>query len=652
MAYDRHASRYGRILLVLLMFGGFGMIGAAWWYYVLQRSAVEQDAYRQLAAITETKARQVENWRAERIGDGHVLRSAPVMSQVIAVLKGNNARARNALTELLVAMEREFLYSNATVLDAKGQPVLQLHSDASESKELKPVLDSATRTQTIVLSPLYRSSSSQQLSMTLMVPVPGGGGLAMNIDPQRFLFPYVRTWPLTSASAETELVAAEGDWVYYLSELRHRTGAGAPVKRSLKDLRLPPAEQRRKGWRLNDYRGVPVLAVSQGIAGSDWVLISKVDTAEVFEPVRRLFWEMAVVMAMIVIAILTGAGLVWRGEQLRAYAERKALVGHFNSLTKYANDIIFLADESGMIVEANERALQTYGYSQVELMGMRIADLQETAAPGMGAEEHEEGDRFESLHRTKNGRLFSVDVSSRAIAVEGLRYTQSIIRDISDRVRAEREARELSSRLINAQEEERSRIARELHDDLSQQVAAVSIGMSNLKRQISSGKPEAAEHSDRIQQKLVRIANCIRDISHQLHPALLEHSGLLAALRTCCSEFNSMTGIRAPLDAKGSLEDVSKLVALSMFRITQEALRNVAKHAGATEVSVQIIREESGLVLSIKDNGSGFDVPNAEAAKGLGLISIKERVRLLGGTLSIQSTSGVGTVLTVSCKLS
>src|ERR1039457_6009589 len=127
---------------------------------------------------------------------------------------------------------------------------------------------------------------------------------------------------------------------------------------------------------------------------------------------------------------------------------------------------------------------------------------------------------------------------------------------------AEREIMALSERLINAQEEERTRLARELHDDLSQQIAALSIGMSNLKRQMPPEQVEAREQSARIQQKLVQVAESIRRLSHELHPAVLEHSGLGAALRDYCSEFGLLTNIRVTCKTDGAFEGVPPAVAL------------------------------------------------------------------------------------------
>lgn len=212
---------------------------------------------------------------------------------------------------------------------------------------------------------------------------------------------------------------------------------------------------------------------------------------------------------------------------------------------------------------------------------------------------------------------------------------------------AEREISKLSARLITAQEEERSRIARELHDDLSQQVAALSIAMGNLKRQIPNQEPDVRGQSDRIQQKLVQFAESLRRLSHQLHPAVLEHSGLASAVRAYCDEFGVLTGIRVSFRTEGSFDHVPASTALGLYRIAQEALQNVAKHANAQDAEVALRYSEGQLCLTIADRGAGMELHPAQAPAGLGLVSIKERTRLIGGTVEILSRPNHGTTITV-----
>ncbi|MFY9723883.1 MAG: sensor histidine kinase [Bryobacteraceae bacterium] len=212
---------------------------------------------------------------------------------------------------------------------------------------------------------------------------------------------------------------------------------------------------------------------------------------------------------------------------------------------------------------------------------------------------------------------------------------------------AERRIKALTGRLMNAQEEERARIARELHDDLSQQIAALSIAMGNLKQHIPEEQADARAQGDRIHQTLVHVSETVRRISHELHPALLHYSGLGVALQSYCEEFEALTGVQASLTFEGEFEGVPSAAALCIYRIAQEALQNVAKHAKVNTAAVELRHSDGVLSLIVSDTGVGIEPGRAEAADGLGLVSIQERIRLVGGNVEITSKPNQGTTITV-----
>jgi len=212
---------------------------------------------------------------------------------------------------------------------------------------------------------------------------------------------------------------------------------------------------------------------------------------------------------------------------------------------------------------------------------------------------------------------------------------------------AERRIKALNGRLMNAQEEERARIARELHDDLSQQIAALSIAMGNLKRHIPEEHADARAQGDRIHRKLVQVSETVRRISHELHPAILQYSGLATALQSLCQEFTALNGVQVSLTINDDLESVPAAAALCIYRITQEALQNVAKHAGVPAAAVEINNSDGLLSLTVSDKGVGIAQGQTDAVRGLGLASIQERARLAGGSAEIRSEPNQGTTITV-----
>lgn len=206
--------------------------------------------------------------------------------------------------------------------------------------------------------------------------------------------------------------------------------------------------------------------------------------------------------------------------------------------------------------------------------------------------------------------------------------------------------RNLAGRLLTATEVERTRIARELHDDVSQQLAALGIGLSALKRHLPNDSPVRDEVAT-LQGQAMRAADDLRALSHELHPAALRHAGLVPAMRELCAQYGRGDSMRAVLAAKPRDINVPHEVALCVYRVTQEALRNAARHSGAQGALVTLLSGDDSLELLIADDGKGFDEAAARRRGGLGLTSIDERVRLVGGTVHLDTSPGRGTRISV-----
>jgi signal transduction histidine kinase len=237
-------------------------------------------------------------------------------------------------------------------------------------------------------------------------------------------------------------------------------------------------------------------------------------------------------------------------------------------------------------------------------------------------------------------------VIERKRAEQTLRENESALRASYARIQ------DLAGRLITAQEAERSRIARDLHDDVNQQLAGFSIALSGVKRRLQqSGDATVQEELTRLQQRTIDLANVIRDLSHELHPGVLQHVGLVAALKGHCAEFGRQHAIEVTFSAAAGLDGIPHDVALCLYRVAQEALRNVAVHAHAGKAQVTLRSTEDGLELVIADDGQGFDLAEARSVEGLGLISLDERVRLIGGSLAIDTELQHGTEIRVRVPL-
>jgi signal transduction histidine kinase len=215
--------------------------------------------------------------------------------------------------------------------------------------------------------------------------------------------------------------------------------------------------------------------------------------------------------------------------------------------------------------------------------------------------------------------------------------------DITRQKQAEERLQELSGRLINTQEQERHRIARELHDDLNQQLAVLSIELEQLGQNFPRS---SAEHRLRMRNLMTRVRDIsteVRRLSHQLHPSKLDTLGLVPAVNSLCQEISEHQVLHVEFSHQSVPRSISKDVAVCLYRIAQEALRNAIKHSGARTAKVQLTGSPAEIRLSISDTGAGFDIENGRERGGLGLISMQERLRLIGGELTVESQAGRGT---------
>lgn len=251
--------------------------------------------------------------------------------------------------------------------------------------------------------------------------------------------------------------------------------------------------------------------------------------------------------------------------------------------------------------------------------------------------------------------------TSRMIAVGAavLAVAAALIGFLFVRVRRERNSvRDLGARLISAQEQERTRLARDLHDDISQQVVTLALSVGRMKRLGSALLESGTEPWEHLLSQVEQIRAGVHSVSHRLHPAVLEYLGLLPALEALCKDTAAASGLDVTLrsnpDAASSTKALPAETALSLYRIAQEALQNAVKHSGSKQVSLLVAQNAATLELSVSDSGKGIPDAAMRAGTGLGLVSMRERARLMNGHLRIETHSEGqfgGTTVTVSIPL-
>ena len=250
-----------------------------------------------------------------------------------------------------------------------------------------------------------------------------------------------------------------------------------------------------------------------------------------------------------------------------------------------------------------------------------------------------------------DGRLVWVqNLISVGSQTAGARKLHGFMIDVSERKRAEEALKALGGRLIAAQEEERRRVARELHDDFNQRLAVMSIELEQLGRKIQ--KPLGLRRSvERLQDLAQEIAAEIHRLSYKLHPSKLDHLGLVAAVKSLCSELSESGKLNVQFHQTGFPFALDRDTTLCLFRIAQEGLRNCVKHSKAESARVVLTRTRTSVRLLVADNGCGFNTNTELMEKGLGFLSMKERLHLLGGEMNLYSKPSHGTRLEASVPL-
>ena len=221
--------------------------------------------------------------------------------------------------------------------------------------------------------------------------------------------------------------------------------------------------------------------------------------------------------------------------------------------------------------------------------------------------------------------------------------------DITERRRAEDEARDLNGRLITAHEDERARLAHALHDDVTQRLALLAIGAG--RREKGLGDTIAGEAMRSIRHDLVQLSEDVHALSYALHPAILEDLGLIEALKAECARFDGVEGIPTSFRATGDVDEPTQAVSLCLYRVAQEALRNVARHSGASSVEVNFAWSAAALSLRCRTMALDFDPTRKQARPSLGLAGMRQRLSLVDGELLIESKLGNGTSIVARAPL-
>jgi PAS domain S-box-containing protein len=335
----------------------------------------------------------------------------------------------------------------------------------------------------------------------------------------------------------------------------------------------------------------------------------------------------------------------------------------YRELFENAHDAILVQDLDGRIVIANEAGFKLGGYAEQELLGKHVRDFLTPEGLKMAREVGQRllqgeviDEAYDQQFVRRDRTLAHVKLTTSLITSNGQpRAFQHIARDITEEKRLEENMRFYLEQVTRAQEEERKRIARELHDDTAQELVALSRQVETFALVSGRLSKHQLEVLEEIEGQIDKILEGVRRFSQDLRPSVLDDLGLLPALQWLAADVEAHFGIDVGMAVVGSERRFSPEVELLLFRVAQEAMRNVWRHAEASRAWLTVEFDESKTTLTISDNGKGFEVPKragdlAEVGK-LGLAGMEERARLIGGTLRLQSKPGEGSIVTVEAPI-
>jgi PAS domain S-box-containing protein len=319
-------------------------------------------------------------------------------------------------------------------------------------------------------------------------------------------------------------------------------------------------------------------------------------------------------------------------------------------------NIVITSIEEGRFFDVNEAFERSMGFTRDELIGRSALELGLWAKPDERAtvvdqiKKHGGMRNLEIQLRTKSGETRVVLYSAEAIKIGGEQCLLAVGQDITDRKRAEEELQRLSGRLLRLQDEERRKIARDLHDSTGQDLVVLAMTLSQLHDTIPSSSRKGRKLISQCQMAAERCIREIRTLSYILHPPMLDESGLEDALRHYVDGFAQRTGIEVDLDVSAYFGRLSRNMELGLFRVVQESLLNIQRHSGSFSAKIRLNRNPEEIMLQVSDTGRGISASKQKhnaLTIGVGIPSMEERVRQVGGRLEIES-SGSGTIVRVT----
>jgi PAS domain S-box-containing protein len=417
---------------------------------------------------------------------------------------------------------------------------------------------------------------------------------------------------------------------------------------------------------------IPVMHDSRSRARVDWRQLQRWNVSESALPPNSIvffrsptLWEryrgilISAIVVLVIQAFLIAGLLYQRARKRKAEAVLRESEKRFRVMANTTPSLIWMCDTRAEITYLNDRWIaftgtnQDAGYGNLWSAGLHPDDVKRVTETLFHALKVQQPFSNEfRLRRSDNVYRWMFNVGSPRVNGDGsfAGFIGSTI-DTTDQKLAQQALEKVSGQLLEAQEKERSRIARDLHDDICQRLALLSMELERVNRSPSGISKPVADDIRQIRRQCSEIADDVQSLSHQLHSSKLDYLGIAAAIKGYCRELSKQHDVDIEFTAINVPVGLPKNISLCLFRVGQEALHNSVKYSGTSRYTVELRGMSDRIQLKVNDSGAGFDVEEARKNPGLGLVSMQERVHLVSGSISVESKRGEGTTILVNVPI-
>lgn len=671
-------------------------LGAYFYYY--SKHAIIERTYDQLTSVRETKKNQIKYFFSEKINETEFLASSKNSELLYYDLISKKANPSEKFKENLGFNEFGFINIHYCIRDKQEGNFTYLHlinDTVTGIKDYPATQIIETMWHKIALgSPFEMSDYVRRYTQdTTPVIFMGFPFLIDTLNTKTIIIFEISsnfvTNTLIQYSAEKGF-GNSGEAYLVGSDFKMRSHSrfieNAILNISVESNAAKEALKGNAGKMITkDYRGIEVYSsyTPLEVYGNQWAILSEIDYTEVMKPIKAMrndliFLSIIIYLFITSISIFLSLTIV---KPIRKLEKAATSIGEGNfeiSIENKSSDEIgsltatfnkMASDLKLTTKELKEREQRLHHFYQVTLEGILIHDeskpilVNKALTEMTGYNEIEllnnninhwlldyktNEDLYETILIKKTGDKIHVEIKNNQLPMNNQIVNASIIRDISIRKEAEEkdklERKARLTALYDGQEMERQRISRELHDGMGQQLVGIKLKIENI---LSQNKEQENKIFVDIKTNLASSIEELRRISYNLRPPVLTELGLIAAVGNLCKEFENTSLIKCDFSSFGQFENITLSTSSYLYRICQEALNNISKHAKATEANIQIIENKTEYILIIEDNGIGFEYDSSNISKGNGLFNMHERAMLLNGKISIESILNEGTTIRI-----